>query len=245
MSVTTLVEQNQRVLEKGRKFSEESIAAAFSRARLDIRTFKESPFRGLYAMVIGRGPAAIEPHAAEAAQFIGPAMRARPERKSTADLGVGNIANLLACSGYPDETALLADWLYEIETKRNGTPGSHFERAFAALALDVKPIYRSLGGQEPTDPLPFRAGASFGGNIHGVLRHLGGAVEHGASFADVRDVWDEVLVNWPLHEEAGGLDLACLFWIARVVRHRIAGEALGGVAQWLHEYILDMAARGE
>lgn len=245
MSVVTLIEQNRRRLEKLWNFDEESFAAAFSRAQTDIGTFDESPFRGLYAMVIGRGPAATEPHAAETARFMGPAMRARPEDKSTADLGVGNVANLLACCGYPDETALLADWLYEIQTQRDERPARHFQRAFAALALDVKPIYRGLGGQEPTDPLPFHAGATFGGNIHGVLRHLGGAVECGASFADVQDVWDEVLVNWPLHEEAGGLDLACLFWIARVVRHRIAGEPLGGVAQWLHEYILEMAARGE
>ncbi|MEJ7600091.1 MAG: hypothetical protein WKG01_19440, partial [Kofleriaceae bacterium] len=108
---------------------------------------------------------------------------------------------------------------------------------FAALALDVRKLYRTLGGEEPNQPLKLEPSRGFGGNVQGLLRHFGAAVEHRAGFAAIEPAWRDLVDNLERHEQSGQLRRATLFWIARVVHHRIGGAPLGEVAQWLHEQI--------
>jgi hypothetical protein len=240
-----LARWQQHVADNWEREVQRGMTPALERARTDPKRLSLLGFALLTPAALAEGPARIEPQARELSALIGPAMAARPEQKTIGDLGIGSLANLLACCGYPDETAPLADWLYEIETHKDRDPLCHWARGFAALALDVVPLYRALGGHPPDEPVPFTAGERCGWNVQGFLRHLAGAVETGARFEDVRPALDEFLNNWGTHAKLNNLDKDALVWIARVVRHRIAGEPLCGVAQWLHEYVVDLAASME
>ena len=217
--------------------------SGLDRGRGASQGFSGAHFSDLYGAVIARGPGYAEPYATQAAELMPMLMANRREEKSAIDLELASMANLLACCGHSDETLPAADWIWEIEVDRNNHPSMYWERASAALALDVKPLYRALAGHEPDQPLPFAPGARFGGNLQGFLAHLGGAVETGAPFEAVRPAWDEFLDNLDRHHEANEMGKDSLFWIARVVGHCIAGQPLGTVAQWFHDYLVERAAQ--
>lgn len=216
------------------------IEKAIERYTVEPARFKESPFTFLYSAVLAWGPARIAEVAPRIAPLLRPAVVARTakDEKSIAELGVANLANLLACCGYPDDTAPVSDWLYEIQTYRHDEDVSHHsDKGFAALALDQQKLYRALAGADPTEPLTTTPSARFGGNLQGLLRHLAGAVEHAADFASVEPAWRDFVANLNRHEDTRQINRATPFWIARIVHHRIGGAPLGSVAQWLHEEI--------
>ncbi|MEJ7598416.1 MAG: hypothetical protein WKG01_10940, partial [Kofleriaceae bacterium] len=76
---------------------------------------------------------------------------------------------------------------------------------FAALALDVRKLYRTLGGESPGDPLKLEPSRGFGGNLQGLLRHFGAAVEHGAGFAAIEPAWRDLIRNLRRHAQSGQL----------------------------------------
>jgi hypothetical protein len=220
-----------------RRFNE-----AIARYTADVAKLDDSPFSLLYSAVLAWGPIRI----AEVAPRVVPlvkqaiAVRSGEENKSIAELGVANLANLFACCGYPDETTPTSDWLSEIRTYPHDEDTSfHWNKAFAALAVDQQKLYLALAGYDPTEPLTMTPSARFGGNLQGLLRHFAGAVEHGADFAAVEPAWRDFVANLNRHEDTRQIDRATPFWIARVVHHRIGGAPLGSVAQWLHEQIRD------
>lgn len=221
----------------------EMIQLGLERGRREPERFSGSAFRNLYRAVVSHGPSYAEPYATQVAELMPMLVANRREEKSVLDLTLASVANLLACCGHSDETRPAAEWLWEIEADRNSEPSMYWERASAALALDVKPLYRALAGHEPDQPLPFAPGARFGGNLQGFLAHLGGAVETGADFEAIRPAWDEFLGNLERHHEANELGMDSLFWIARVVGHRIVGQPLGTIAQWFHDYLVGIADR--
>ena len=211
----------------------DTIEPAIERFRAVPAKLDDFPFSLLYSAVLAWGPARIAPVASRVAPLIAPAIaakRAAPS-KSIAELAVGNLANLLACCGYPDETGPVADWLYQIETSKDEeTSYRHWDRSFAALALDVRKLYRTLGGESPGKPLELEPSRGFGGNLQGLLRHFGAAVEHGAGFAAIEPAWRDLVANLERHDQSGQISPATTFWIARVVHHRIGGAPLGDVA---------------
>jgi len=222
--------------ERGRSGMEQAI----ERFTADPAKLDGFPFALLPTAVLAWGPQKIAPLAARLAPLLGPAMAANAtlEHRSTRVLGIGTLANLLACCGLPDETAPVAEWLREIETSKDEeSSAQHWNRAFAALALDQQELYRALGGADPKKPLPVTPPAAFGGNLQGLLRHLGGAVENGAGWPAVERAWRDLVANLERHEDARSIDRDTPFWIARIVHHRIAGAPLGEVAQWLHTEI--------
>jgi hypothetical protein len=218
------------------------IEKAIARYTADPATLRDSPFDLLYSAVIAWGPTRIAEVAPRIVPLVKRAITARSdeEDKSIAELGVANLANLFACCGYPDETLPASDWLSEIRTYPHDEDTSfHWNKAFAALALDQQKLYRALAGCEPTEPLTMTPSDRFGGNLQGLLRHFAAAVEHASSFAAVEPAWRDFLANLRRHSSAHQIDRATPFWIARVVHHRIGGAPLGSVAQWLHEQIKD------
>lgn len=213
---------------------------AIARYTTDPAKLDDFSFSLLYSAVLAWGPARIAEVAPRIKPLLEPAITARSadEEKSVADLGVANLANLLACCGYPDETGPVSDWLSAIQTSKDEEPFYwHWTRAFAALALDQQKLYRALAGAEPTEPLTLTPSARFGGNLQGFLRHLGGALEHRAAFDAIEPAWRDFVTNLNRHDDARQIGLATTFWIARVVHHQIGGAPLGSVAQWLHEEI--------
>ncbi|MCW5804134.1 MAG: hypothetical protein KIT31_17305 [Deltaproteobacteria bacterium] len=221
------------------------VEPALARYTADPAKLRESSFSILYQAVLAWGPERITPYADRIAPLLGPAFvaRAANEPKSIADLGVGQLANLLACCGYPDETPAIREWLREIRTSSHDeSTRRHWERAFAALALDVRPVYRALGGADPKEPLPLEPSRAFGGNVQGLVRYLGAAVEHHLTFAAVEPAWRELLGNFDRHESSRQLFRDTLFWIGRVVHHRIGGAPLGSVAEWVHEQVVAYAS---
>ncbi|MBX3156756.1 MAG: hypothetical protein KF773_12190 [Deltaproteobacteria bacterium] len=222
-----------------------SVEPAIARYTADPARLDESPFSILYAGVLVWGPDKITPYADRIAPLLQRALAARAgnEPKSIADLGVGQLANLLACCGYPDETPAIREWLREIRTSSHDeSTREHWEREFAALALDVRPVYRALGGADPKEPLPLEPSRAFGGNVQGLVRYLGAAVEHHLTFAAVEPAWRELLGNFDRHESSRQLFRDTLFWIGRVVHHRIGGAPLGSVAEWVHEQVVAYAS---
>lgn len=218
-----------------RDFDADVVRCAAAPAKL-----RNSPFDFLHSAVLAWGPNRIADLAPRVMPLLRPAIEALnpDEDKSFGELGIASLANLLACCGYPDETSLMSEWLWEIRTYRHDENVSpHWNKGFAALALDVKKLYRTHAGAEPDEPLSMTPSARFGGNLQGLLRHLAGAVETGATFATVEPAWRDFVVNLNRHEETRQIDRATPFWIARVVHHRIGGAPLGTVAQWLHEQI--------
>jgi hypothetical protein len=201
---------------------------------------RNSPFSYLHTGVLAWGPSRIAEVAPRIAPLVKPAIDAlgAKESKSFGELGIASLANLLACCGYADETPLMSEWLWEIRTYRHDEDVSpHWTKGFAALALDVKKLYRTHVGAEPDEALTMTPSALFGGNLQGLLRHLAGSVETGASVAEVEPAWRDFVANLNRHEDTRQIDRATPFWIARVVHHRIGRAPLGSVAQWLHEEI--------
>jgi hypothetical protein len=214
------------------------IEPAIARFTADPAKLDESPFTLLYAATLASGPERIAPYAKRIAPLLKPALAARAanEPKSIADLAVGGLANFLACCGYPDETPAITEWLREIRTSKDEeVTERHWERAFAVLALDVRPLYRALGGADPAESLKLTPSRAFGGDLQGLIRHLGAAVENNAGFVAVEPAWRDLVTNFRRQEQARQLQRSALFWIGRIVHHRIAGAPLGTVAQWVHE----------
>lgn len=197
----------------------------------------------LYAAAIAHGPAHIAEHSAAVAALLPSVFKARqrPEQRHTSDLYWLEVANLMACCGHADLASEEAEWLHEVQTWRN-EPTSHFSKLFASLALGVPHLYRGLAGLEPDEPVPFTLGERPGPNLPGLHRHLAGAVEQRATFADVKPAWDEFLAGFDAQMDRGTLWTPSLFWVARIVGHQIAGRPLGEIAAWLHEYIVEAAA---
>lgn len=239
-----LLEQSRRGIDGYWEKEIGRIERAIERARTDPKSFDGNTFHDLFSAVVAYGPSKIESVNQELSALMPAVLAARPAHRSTAEIAVGSVANLLACCGYADETGLLGDWLYEIETSNaDSSTARHWSRAFAALSLDV-PLYRPLAAGDQAIPLPFTPGQRFGGNVQGLLRHLGGAVDAGATWQDVQPSWDDVLDNFTMHKKSRQLDYPTLFWIARVVHHRIAGRPLGEVGDWLHRYVVVRAEAG-
>lgn len=216
------------------------VEPSIERYTADPAKLDDSSFSIFYSAALAWGPERIAPYAARIAPLLRPALAARAanQPKSIADLAVGGLASFLACCGYPDETPAITDWLREIRTSKDEEATQrHWERAFAALALDVRPLYRALGGAEPTEPLPLTPSRAFGGDLQGLIRHLGAAVEHAAGFAAIEPAWRDLVKNFKRQEESRQLHRSALFWIGRIVHHRIAGAPLGTVVQWVHEQV--------
>jgi hypothetical protein len=137
------------------------IDAAIERYTAEPAKLDDSPFSILYTAALAWGPAKIAPFAARLTPVIRQSIAARGKKvpKSAAELGVANLADLLACCGEPDLTETMSEWLSEIQTSKDEEPFDwHWDRAFAALALDRKKLYRALGGVGPDDPLPLEPG---------------------------------------------------------------------------------------
>lgn len=207
-------------------------------------TLLDDNFPLFYTAVLAWGPERISEIGPRVAALIEPAIAARRAKRSKeiVVLGVANLANLLACCGYRDETAPFGEWLSEVETSsRDESTADHWDRGFAALALNRVKLYRALAGVDPDQPLQWAPSAGFGGNMQGFLRHLGAAVETGAPFAAIEPAWRDFVANLNRHEQVRQIGRETPFWIARVVHHRIGGAPLGSVAQWLHEQVKNAA----
>jgi hypothetical protein len=230
----------QRNAEKRWERETQRIDAAIERYAAEPAKLDDSPFSILYTATLAWGPSRIAPVAARVEPLLPPAMAARTTKvpKSAVELGVANLANLLACCGHRDLTAPISEWLSEIQTSKDEEPFDwHWDRGFASLALDRKKLYRALAGVGPDDPLKVEPGKKFGGNLQGLLRHLAAAVEQRAGFAAIEPAWRDLVANLRRHEQSGQIGRATPFWIARIVHHRIGGAPLGEVAGWLHEQI--------
>ena len=53
----------------------------------------------------------------------------------------------------------------------------------------------------------------------------------------VEPAWREILDNFETQWSANRVDVSTLLWIARIVHHRIGGNALASVARWLHDEV--------
>jgi len=211
---------------------------ALARLRLKPSELSSFPFSLLFSAVIAWGPKKIEPVATQLAPLVRPGLESRAPRdnKSIADLDVLDLANFMACCGYSDETQIADEWLSEVRTYRDDEDVSpHWNKAFAALALGRKGLYRAMAGVDPTESVTLSRDRRFGGNVQGLLRHLAAAVEQGSGAAAVEVGWRDFLDMLVAHDDARSIDLATPFWVARIVHHQIGGSPLGSVAQWLHD----------
>lgn len=151
-----------------------------------------------------------------------------------------------AAMGVPGSDALLPRvkaCLPSIQTSRNDERVyPHWNRGFAALALDVRFLYRPISGHEVNEPLRFVPGATFELNVQGFLGHLAAGVEQHAALADCEPAWHQLLANFPILERAYSLDSASLVWIAIILHHRIAGQPLATSADYLRDSVARVIA---
>lgn len=217
-----------------------SVEPAIERFTANPAKVDHFPTTFLSTAVLAWGPGRVANLATRIEPLIEPALTARSAltEKSIVELAIANLANVLACCGYSDETGQASEWMSEIRTRSDEEPSyHHWNRAFAALALGRKKLYRALSGVDPDQPLALTPSRGFGGNLQGLLRHLGGAVEHCAGFDTIEPAWRDFVTNLNRHEDTRQVDRETPFWVARVVHHQIGSAPLGSVAQWLHEEI--------
>ncbi len=160
---------------------------------------------------------------------------------SMGDVDLCGFVNLMACCGSVDCTALLVPRLRGLKSRPRGTDVErrwHFARAFAGVAMGLREIYRDPAAAEVAldELMPFTPGILYDNNPQALLAHLAAGVENCVAVDDVWPAFRECVHNFPYHEEVGDFDGACLFWIARIVYHRIGGQPLGQVADWLSRH---------
>lgn len=110
----------------------------------------------------------------------------------------------------------------------------HWARGLAAIALDWPQVYRGLLGSSGRDLPPFIPGATFAGNMHGLLTHLAAAVEARARAADVKPAWDELVAEYFPLQGASMVHAACLFWASWIIHHKLGGEPIATLGEALH-----------
>jgi hypothetical protein len=179
--------------------------------------------------------------------IVGPAVahriaRLRPDRTVSFELLEGSdTANLFESVGLvldPSPLAAIRPYLVRIETSRHDELAStHWNLGLTALALDDRDTWGPIAGVMPGEPLDFDAGATFQFDVQGLLRHLAGAIAHGAGLDEVRPAWDDFLRAGPVLIRGKQVDEATLAWLARLVHHRIGGGALAGVGDFLYREV--------
>jgi hypothetical protein len=151
-------------------------------------------------------------------------------------LDVANALDSVGLSVADASRATMKAWLPRMNAKRDDVRAHYYwTSAFAALALDEAVAYQRAAALDSTAAIPFVPGQTFQFNMQGLLRHLAGAIAHGARLDDVMPAWEDLLQSFYALEDAHSIDNGTLLWIARIVFHRIGGCALGDVARKLRE----------
>jgi hypothetical protein len=169
-----------------------------------------------------------------------------PARLPWTTLRVVDLVGALQAVGHAidaEVVRVVRAWLPRIDVNRDDpdTASRYWALGSAALALDVREVYYRIAGVNADGAMPYTAGQSFAANQQGLLRHLAGAVEAGASLPDVMPAWDSFLAAYPALREAQEADPAGLLWTARVIHHRIGGGDPAGAADFLHDSIWQAA----
>jgi hypothetical protein len=151
------------------------------------------------------------------------------------EMAAAGVANLLDCGGVSisDRTFReVTTWLPRIVAKRNDLDTTtYWNKGFAALALGDQATYL----QYCDKPLQLEPGATYEHNLRGFITMLAAAVETKASVSAVLPAYNEVLDLYATFQSASTLDEYSLFWIARIVHHRLGGLPVRKVAAKLHD----------
>lgn len=155
-------------------------------------------------------------------------------------LAAANLLQIMGIAVEADCLARAADYLVQLDTARFEPHAYHWSKGVAALALDRLLVYRAVaalpeGGAPPYDPA-----ADPGFNNQGWLALLASAVESGIAFDDAVALWRRFLRVYGTLVEVGAIMDFDLAWVARIVRHRIGGYPLEGVADWLCQELRDV-----
>lgn len=141
----------------------------------------------------------------------------------------------------PTQTRV-GDIVPAVTTSRQERANHHWRRAFIALALDLRAGYRAEAGFDRSEKVPFRPGATFGVNVQGFLAQLIGAVEQGGTLSACMPAWEDLLRNYFEIEAAKVFDDPSLLWAAWTLQHRIGGQPIVTIADFLHESVYRVAA---
>ena len=152
-----------------------------------------------------------------------------------------DVANALECCGVVMSAATvtaMAAIVAGVHASRDDAETSpYWSKGFAALSLDDRKTYRKYLNSS----LAFEPGATYEFNLQAFITMLSNAIDQRASIDAVIPAYEEVLANYPTFSSAATLNLESLFWIARVVHHRIGGAPLGDVAKLLHDTLWRLA----
>lgn len=162
-------------------------------------------------------------------------------------LGVLGVLNLLDVQGVAVPAATWATaraWLPGMPTAHAEPPAWHWERGLAALALGDLATARTVAGLPERGALDVDPARDPGLSAQAWLALLVGAVEGGWAWADVAPRWEQLLDVVPVLVEVEELTEADLAWLARILRHDVAGAPLGEVADWLHAEAYRVAGLG-
>jgi hypothetical protein len=144
----------------------------------------------------------------------------------------------------PTVLASFRPYLARIAYQRDDPPAWHWTKGITALVLDERAVWGPILGIRPDEPVPFRPGQIFGGNMAGLLGHLAGARLASASLEDVMPAWRSFLSGAEQMLQNRQIDKPVVHWIARFVFHHIGGAPLPTVADSYHEEIERLAAMG-
>lgn len=133
-------------------------------------------------------------------------------------------------------------WLPKVRAARSEDPvWPHWHLGLTGIGLGVREVYCPIAGYNVDGAIPFTPGETFELNLQGLIAHLAGAVEGGATESEVGPAWRKLLSTFPVLSKAGMLTPPGLFWIARIVHHDIGGNPLGEVADFLHDEVWTVA----
>ena len=157
------------------------------------------------------------------------------------DLHYVDVANALECCGVGISATTRTTMpmiVAKVRASRDDADAStYWSKGFAALALDDKKICSKYLNSS----LPFEPGATYEFNLQTFITMLANAIAHHALAESIVPAYEAVLANYPIFKSASTLEITSLFWIARVVHHRIGGAPLGDVAKLLHDTLWRLA----
>ena len=160
------------------------------------------------------------------------------------NLGVLAVLNDLQIMGLPFPPATLAVaavWLRAMPTADAEPELWHWERGLAALALGDLVTARGIAALPIAGPSGVDTDVDPEFNIQAWLALFVAAVVGEVPAPLLAARWEEFVVLTPVFVEINVLALRDLSWVARIVRHVVAGEPLDGVADWLHRELFRIA----
>lgn len=134
-------------------------------------------------------------------------------------------------------------WLAGMQTAGREPAWVHWTRGLAALALGDLATARTIAALPAAGRLHTELTVSPQVNIQGWFARFVSAVDEGLSWSAMRPWWEEFVSYFPVFLEVRELTDGDLAWVGRIMRNQLAGQPLGGVADWIHTEVRRLAAR--